>query len=80
MTKVLHMSLEELALQGLYFEPMLYQLLKHSLKLSEVDCDAVAVNDDVIQVHQFASVFENGEAHYTVQRAFNCSQTSPLVW
>ena len=54
------MSLEELALQGLYFEPMLHQLLKHSLKLSEVDCDAVAVNDDVIQVHQFASVFENG--------------------
>ena len=60
MTKVLHMSLEELALQGRYFELMLCQLLKRSLKLSEVVCDAVAVHDDVIQVHQFASVFEKG--------------------
>ena len=46
------MSLEELALCCLNFEPMLHQLLKHSLKPSEVVCDTAAVHDDVVQVHQ----------------------------
>ena len=52
MAKVLHTSLEELTLCCVYFEPMLPQLLKHLLKPSEVVYNAVAVHDDVIQVHQ----------------------------